>query len=146
MAWKSRPTHVRSPAPVSSCRDVEAHNPHKYTEMQDMGSAADGDEKDSSSFDGYRWASAHTLWLGSPHRESLRCVRRATAEAKGLAKTYRYRFWKWTFWFTHDAVVWRRLLMIILAVLGTPPGPLCFAFSVLSGVTSLHLHGEPSAT
>lgn len=74
--------------------DVEAHNPHKYTEMQDMGSAADGDEKDPPSFDG------------------------ATAGAKGLAKTYRYRFWKWTFWFTHDAVVWRRLLMIILAVLG----------------------------
>lgn len=61
--------HTRLPTPVSSCRDVEAHNPHKYTEMQEMGSAEDGDEKDSPSFDGYGSASrarplSLSLWPG----------------------------------------------------------------------------------
>jgi membrane-associated phospholipid phosphatase len=77
--------------------DVESHNPHKYTEMQDMSAMEDSDEKDRSS--------TAPSFSGASNK-------------KGLAKTYRYRFLKWTFWFTHDAAVWRRLLMIILAILG----------------------------
>jgi membrane-associated phospholipid phosphatase len=33
-------------------------------------------------------------------------------------KKYRYQLWKWTFWFTHSADCWKRLLMLILATLG----------------------------
>jgi len=39
-------------------------------------------------------------------------------ESSGKIAIYRYRFWKWTFWFTHDAAIWKRLMMITLAILG----------------------------
>ncbi len=41
-------------------------------------------------------------------------------EGRVREKVYRYRFWRWTFWFIHDAECWKRLLMLILAILGKP--------------------------
>jgi membrane-associated phospholipid phosphatase len=89
-------TGVRTDSLPTSDVESSGHS-HKYTEMDAM----EGEDPELS--------------VGSA---SASAARNGGSAERKASKTYRYRFWKWTFWFTHDAVVWRRLLMIILAILG----------------------------
>jgi membrane-associated phospholipid phosphatase len=92
-------TGVRTDSLPTSDVESSGGRSHKYTEMETMPAEDDEDPE----------LSADSTPAGP--------TRNGASEGK-VSKTYRYRFWKWTFWFTHDAVVWRRLLMIILAILG----------------------------